>query len=126
MSLFEQFADTCSSPGERLIVLMTSDTPCQYPGALIGDPGTPYGGTLAEAYQAADDAAAAGISIAPVLINFGAPAVCAGVGSAIPPQQFLRNMTRGFIDDSLNNPNQFRVNRLLQEISAILPIRMVE
>jgi hypothetical protein len=132
MQMFDDLDDSCSEPGERLIVLITSDIPCAYPGWVINERGTPYfGGTIAEAYAAADAAAAAGISMAPILIDNGRRGNCPRTPSMMwqhteSAWSFVNNMARGFSSSALINPPQNEVDDLIDDVNEVLFVRMVD
>jgi hypothetical protein len=136
MQMFDDLEDSCSSEGERLIVLITSDTPCAWSGSHVGDQSTPYyGGTLAEAYTAADAAWAKGINIQPILVLRGRIGDCPRWGEhawqhADSPWRFANKMARGFPTTSgsgaMINPTQGQVDAMIDDLNKVLFVRLVE
>jgi hypothetical protein len=125
--MFEDEPSSCSADGERLIILITSSTPCLMWGGWIGDWFRFYGGTLAQAYAAADEAWAAGINIAPILIDNGR----LGHDCDIPsfqhtPTEFINNMARGFITEGMINPTQDEIDALITRLNDEITIRIVD
>jgi hypothetical protein len=136
MNMFDDLNDRCSSEGERLIVLITSDVPCAWQGWHVGDTsGRRYGGTTSDAYQAANAASAAGIHIQPILIDGGSAGNCPTTGEhagqhAESAASFVNNMARGFPvtagTGAMINPAQMPVNRLIDELNKVLFVRLVQ
>jgi hypothetical protein len=136
MGMFDDLQDRCSSEGERLIVLITSDVPCAWRGWHVGDRRTRYyGGTTTDAYRAADAAWSAGINIQPVLIQGGQLGNCPRLGEhawqhSESALSFASNLARGFPVTSgsgaLINPGQSQVNSLINELNKVLFVRLVQ
>lgn len=136
IQMFDDLEDSCSSEGERLIVFITSDVPCAWRGWHVGDRRTPYyGGTLADAYAAADSAWAAGINVQPVLIQNGQVGNCPYTGEhawqhSDSPWSFANKMARGFPANggsgALINPSQNQINALINDLNEVLFVRLVE
>lgn len=128
--LFEESAESCSAPGERVIILITSDTPCFYWGGLVNDFFKFYGGSFSQAYQAANDAWAAGISIAPVLIDRGDLENCGFKGAQLfqhkdSPEAYIDKMARGFVSEGLIDPTQAEIDDLIGQLTQLIPVRIV-
>lgn len=132
----QMFADesfTCSSPGERLIIFITSDTPCWVPSALVPNAfGRRFGGTFAEAYAAADYAYSEGISIQPILIDNGRNGNCPfgtyGSGQhQESPTTYINNMVRGsHIAFALIDPLPSEIRDVINRINDVIFSRIVE
>jgi hypothetical protein len=128
MEMFDEVEDRCSSEGERLIILITSRAPCPVWTRSLGGGwfGKWFGGSVQQAYEAADDAFAAGISIAPILIDRGQLGHQQCVSFLPTGQQFIQNMTRGFSKNALINPPQSNVDDLIRQINEVLFVRLVQ
>ncbi|MBW2232214.1 MAG: hypothetical protein JRH17_17660 [Deltaproteobacteria bacterium] len=128
MEMFDEVEDRCSSEGERLIVLITSRAPCPVWTRSLGGGwfGKWFGGSTQQAYEAADDAFAAGISIAPILIDRGQLGHQQCVSFLPTGFQFIQNMTRGFPQNALINPPQSNVDDLIRQINEVLFVRLVQ
>ena len=115
----------------RIIVLITSDTPCLYFGGFVGDPFNFYGGTLDQAYAAADNAFAAGVTIAPVLIDLGITGNCPFTGAqafqhADTPPVYIDKMARGFVTAGLVDPTQGDINSFIAQLGRNISVRIVD
>ena len=127
MEMFDENDETCSAENERMIVLITSETPCTYWGARIGDWRNWYGGTVAQAYAAADAAALRGVSIAAVLVDNGNQGQCTTPWQqGLAPDVFVENMVRGVVDAALIQPTQSEFDDILEDLNAVLTVRLVE
>jgi len=127
IQMFDDAPNSCSAKGERLIVLITSSTPCLMWGGWIGDWFRFYGGTLAQAYAAADEAWTAGINIAPILIDNGRLGHhCDLPGNQHTPTEFIHNMARGFITEGMINPTQDEIDALIARLDDEITVRVVK
>ena len=129
--MYEESTTSCSVPGERVIILITSDTPCFYWGGLVGDPFNFYGGSFNQAYAAADDALAAGISILPVLVDLGDDGNCGFRGAQLfqhedSPEVYIDKMARGFVTQGLIDPSQGEINAVISQIAQAMQVRIVK
>jgi hypothetical protein len=131
VEMFDEIPVSCSADNERVIVLITSDTPCWELGWRVGDPVHLYGGSLSQAYQAADDAHAVGINIQPILVDRGRVGHCPLGGFYAAqryhtPTEFIDNMARGFFTDGMVNPSQNEVDALLTRLDDEITVRIVD
>jgi hypothetical protein len=142
IEMFDELDGRCSVDKKRLLVLITSDVPCVWSGHLIRKPGL-VGGTLQQAFKAADTAEAEGIAIQPILLDFGAIGSCpAGQVNSVNQSQtnieFAHNLARGYIDPrpmgsartgsgrAMINPPQNDVNALFDDLKNRIPVLLVE
>ncbi|MBW2391394.1 MAG: hypothetical protein JRG89_23630 [Deltaproteobacteria bacterium] len=129
--MYQESTGSCSVPGERVIILITSDTPCFYWGGPVGDSFNFYGGSFSQAYAAADDALAAGISILPVLIDRGDEGNCPFRGAQLfqhedSPEVYIDKMARGFVTQGLVDPSQSEINAVISQIAQAMQVRIVK
>lgn len=130
IQIYEESAESCSVAGERVIILITSDTPCFYWGGFVRDFFNFYGGSFSQAYAAADDALAAGISILPVLVDRGTEGNCPFRGAQLfqhedSPEVYIDKMARGFVTRGLIDPSQNEINAVISQISQAIRVRIV-
>lgn len=136
MEMFDEIPNNCSSEYERMIVLITGGPPCGYLGRVVGAPRQFWvGGSLIQSYAAANAAAAAGVSIAPVLVDNNGTENCTAPpgpngfdwqNNLISPEQFVENMKRGLTTEAMLQPNQFEFNGILDAVNQVLTVRLVE
>lgn len=143
IEMFDELDERCSAEDKRLIVLITSDIPCAWPGALVRARTLLVGGTLKQAFNAADEAADNGIAIQPILLNLGSDENCPvggffGWQHSQSKTEFAHNLARGFVDPrpmgssragdgrALINPIQDDVNALFDDLTNRIPVLLVE
>jgi len=135
LELFEEMrTDTCSVESERLIILVTSGMPCLVFGPAINDFSTPYhGGTVADAYAAAERADTLGVSVAPVHLKAGAPGGgdwCTNKPLAFQaqgiPAVYLGTLARGFVEGVVDTTTQTGIDELLEDFTDHLSVRVVQ
>lgn len=135
LDLFDEMGiDACSVSKERLIILITSGTPCAVFGPAIGDFGTPFfGGTRIQAIAAANRAESLGVSIAPIRVDAGDPSsgdYCQGQPLAFKtpgmPNAYLNSLARGFVESALVSPTESDLEELIQQLNDNLTVRLVQ
>jgi hypothetical protein len=127
IQMFDDNPGSCSAEGERLIILITSSMPCLMWGGWIGDWFRFYGGTLTQAYAAADEAEAEGINIAPILIDRGRLGHDCDISSNWDtPTEYINNMARGFVTEGMINPTQDEIDALITRLDDKITVRLVD